>query len=106
MDFTKADIENKIKQKKKMEADLNAIDNDISALHKLSSLTAEFELNKSVLLAKREELTTLREKHGDNIKALLDIQELPQTKLQNTLERIHQKLVHSNIYLFIYLLGV
>ncbi|XP_011638755.1 DNA repair protein RAD50 [Pogonomyrmex barbatus] len=92
IDSVKADIGEKIKSRDKIEASLSAIDDEISALHKLSSLTAEFELKKSALQTKEEELESLKKKHGDSIKALLNIQELEQTKLKDTLERIHQKL--------------
>ncbi|EZA56610.1 DNA repair protein RAD50 [Ooceraea biroi] len=91
-DSVKNDIENKIKSRDKMETSLSAIDDEISSLHKLSSLTAEFELNKSTLQAKEEELENLKEKHGNKIKELLDIQEVQQIKLKNPLERVHQQL--------------
>lgn len=93
VDAVKADIGNKVKSRDNIEASLNAIDDEISALHKLSSLTAEFELQKSALQAKGDELETLKKKHGDSIKIVLNIQELEQTKLKNNLERVHQKLV-------------
>nr|XP_012221947.1 PREDICTED: DNA repair protein RAD50-like [Linepithema humile] len=92
VDSVKADVENKIKNRDKIEASLSAIDDEISSLHKLSSLTAEFELKKSALQAKEEELENLKTKHGDSIKTLLNIQKLPETKLKNTLERVHQQL--------------
>ncbi|XP_011173530.2 DNA repair protein RAD50 [Solenopsis invicta] len=92
VDSVKADIAEKIKSRDKIETSLNAIDDEISSLHKLSSLTAEFELKKSALQAKEEELENLKRKHGDSIKVLLNIQELEQIKLKDTLERIHQKL--------------
>ncbi|XP_024893942.1 DNA repair protein RAD50 [Temnothorax curvispinosus] len=88
----KADIGDKIKSRDKIEASLSAIDDEISSLHKLSSLTAEFELKKSALQAKEDELENLKKKHGDSIKVLLNIQELEETKLKDTLERVHQKL--------------
>lgn len=97
-DSVKADIENKIKSRDKIEASLSAIDDEISSLHKLSSLTAEFELNKSALQAKEEELQNLKTKHGDSIKTLLNIQQLPETKLKNTLERVHQQLVCNQLF--------
>lgn len=93
VDSVKADIGNKVKSRDKIEASLSAIDDEISALHKLSSLTAEFELQKSALQAKGDELEKLKKKHGDSIKILLNIQELEQTKLKSNLERVHQKLV-------------
>lgn len=93
VDSVKTDIEDKIKFRDKIEANLNAIDNEISSLHKLSSLTAEFELKKPALQAKEEELENLKRKHGDSIKELLNIQELEQIKLKDTLERVYQKLV-------------
>lgn len=95
VDAVKADIEKNIKSRDKIETNLNAIDEEISSLHKLSSLTAELELNKSALQAKEEELENLKRKHGDNIKVLLNIQELQQTKLKNNLERVRQQLVHD-----------
>lgn len=52
----------------------------------------EFDLKKSALQAKEEEMENLKKKHGDNIKVLLN-QELQQTKLEKTLERVHQQLV-------------
>lgn len=88
----KADITEKIKSRDKIEASLSAIDDEITSLHKLSSLTAEFELKKSALKAKEEELENLKRKHGDSIKILLNTQELEQTKLKDTLERVHQRL--------------
>lgn len=93
VDSVKADIGDKIKSRDKIEANLSAIDDEISSLHKLSSLTAEFELKKSALQTKENELENLKKKHGDSIKILLNIQELEQTKLKDTLERIHQRLV-------------
>jgi len=93
VDSVKADIGDKVKSRDKIEASLSAIDDEISSLHKLSSLTAEFELKKSALQAKEEELENLKRKHGDSIKVLLNIQELEQMKLKDTLERVHQKLV-------------
>lgn len=95
VDSVKTDIGNKIKSRDKIEASLSAIDDEISSLHKLSSLTAEFELKKSALQAKENELENLKKKHGDSIKILLNIQELEQTKLKDTLERVYQKLVHD-----------
>jgi len=95
VDSVKADIGDKVKSRDKIEASLSAIDDEISSLHKLSSLTAEFELKKSALQAKEEELESLKRKHGDSIKVLLNIQELEQTKLKDTLERVHQKLVRD-----------
>ncbi|KMQ92902.1 dna repair protein rad50 [Lasius niger] len=92
VDSVKADIGNKVKSRDKMETSLSAIDDEISSLHKLTSLTTEFNLKKSTLQAKEEELENLKKKHGDNIKALLNIQELQQMKLKNTLERVHQQL--------------
>ncbi|XP_011873097.1 PREDICTED: DNA repair protein RAD50-like, partial [Vollenhovia emeryi] len=92
VDSMKADIADKIKSRDKIEATLSAIDDEISSLHKLSSLTAEFELKKSALQAKEDELENLKKKHGDNIKTLLNVQELQQTKLKDTLERVHQRL--------------
>lgn len=91
----KADIEKKIKSRETIETNLNAIDEEIFSLHKLSSITAEFELNKSALQAKEEELENLKRKHGDDIKVLLNVQELQQTKLTNNLNLIHQQLVHN-----------
>lgn len=93
IDSVKAEIGDKIKSRDKIEASLSAIDDEISSLHKLSSLTAEFELKKSALQAKEDELENLKKKHGDSIKVLLNIQELEQIKLKDTLERVHQKLV-------------
>jgi len=95
VDSVKADIGDKVKSRDKIEASLSAIDDEISFLHKLSSLTAEFELKKSALQTKEEELENLKRKHGDSIKILLNIQELEQTKLKDTLERVHQKLVRD-----------
>lgn len=95
VDSVKADIGDKIKSRDKIEANLSAIDDEISSLHKLSSLTAEFELKKSALQAKENELENLKKKHEDSIKILLNIQELEQTKLKDTLERIHQRLVRD-----------
>ncbi|XP_011865246.1 PREDICTED: DNA repair protein RAD50-like, partial [Vollenhovia emeryi] len=92
VDSMKADIADKIKSRDKIEATLSAIDDEISSLHKLSSLTAEFELKKTALQAKEDELENLKKKHGDNIKTLLNVQELQQTKLKDTLERVHQRL--------------
>lgn len=92
-DSVKKDIENKIKSRDEIEENLSAMDDEISSLHKLSSLTAEFELNKSTLQAKEEELENLKKKHGDKIKTLLNVQELQEIKLKNTLERLHQQLV-------------
>lgn len=89
----KADIENKINSRDKIEISLTTIDDEISSLHKLSSLTAEFELKKSALQAKEEELENLKKKHEDSIKILLNIKELQQTKLKISLDRVHQKLV-------------
>lgn len=93
VDSVKADIADKVKSRDKIEATLSAIDDEISSLHKLSSLTAEFDLKKSALQTKEEELENLKKKHGESIKILLNIQELEQTKLKDTLERHHQKLV-------------
>jgi exonuclease VII large subunit len=93
VDSVKNNIENKVKSRDKMEASLSAIDDEISSLHKLSSLTAEFELKKSTLQAKKEELENLKKKHGDKIKELLDTQELQEIKLKSALERIQQRLV-------------
>lgn len=93
VDSVKADIENKIKSRDKIEISLSAIDDEISSLHKLSSLTAELELKKSTLRTKEEELKSLKEKHGDSIKTLLNIQELQETKLKISLDRVYQKLV-------------
>lgn len=98
VDSVKADIESKIKSRDKIEASLSAIDDEISSLHKLSSLTAEFELKKSALQAKEEELENLKTKHGNSIKTLLNIQQLPETKLKNTLERVHQQLVRNQFF--------
>lgn len=95
VDSVKTEIGDKIKSRDKIEASLSAIDDEISSLHKLSSLTAEFELKKSALQAKEDELENLKKKHGDSIKVLLNIQELEQTKLKDTLERVHQKLVRD-----------
>jgi len=95
VDSIKNDIENKVKSRDKMEASLSAIDDEIFSLHKLSSLTAEFELNKSTLQAKKEELENLKKKHGDKIKVLLDTQELQDIKLKSALERIQQPLVRD-----------
>lgn len=69
------------------------IDDEISCLHKLSSLKTEFDFKKSTLQAKEEELENLKRKHGNNIKTLLNTQELQQTKLKITLDRVHQQLV-------------
>lgn len=85
-----------------METSLSAIDDEISSLHKLTSLTTEFNLKKSTLQAKEEELENLKKKHGDNIKALLNIQELQQMKLKNTLERVHQQLVYNLFFVYVY----
>lgn len=95
VDSVKNEIGNKVKSRDKIEASLSAIDDEISSLHKLSSLTAEFELKKSALQAKEDELENLKKKHGDSIKTLLNIQELKQTKLKDTLEHVHQKLVRD-----------
>lgn len=93
IDSVKTEIGDKVKSRDKIEANLSAIDDEISSLHKLSSLTAEFELKKSALQAKEDELENLKKKHGDNIKVLLNIQKLEQRKLKDTLEGVHQKLV-------------
>jgi len=93
VDSIKNDIESKIKSRDKMETSLSAIDDEISSLHKLSTLTVEFELNKSTLQTKKEELENLKKKHGDKIKVLLDTQELEEIKLKSALERIQQRLV-------------
>lgn len=100
VDSVKADIADKVKSRDKIEATLSAIDDEISSLHKLSSLTAEFDLKKSALQAKEEELENLKKKHGESIKILLNVQELEQTKLKDTLERHHQKLVCDYYYFF------
>lgn len=92
-DAVKKEIETKKKSRDNIEASLSTIDDEISSLHKVSSLTTQFELNKSTLEAKERELKTLKEKHGDKIKALLNVQELQEIKLKNTLGRIHQQLV-------------
>ncbi|XP_029680101.1 DNA repair protein RAD50 [Formica exsecta] len=92
VDTIKVDIENKVKSRDKIEASLSAIDDEISSLHKLSSLKTEFDLKRSVLQAKEEELENLRRKHEDSIKTLLNIHELQQTKLKTTLEHVHQQL--------------
>lgn len=91
VDSVKADIANKIKSRDKIETSLSVIDDEISSLHKLSSFKMEFDLKKSALQAKEEEMENLKKKHGDNIKVLLN-QELQQTKLEKTLERVHQQL--------------
>jgi len=98
VDSVKADVENKIKSRDKIEANLSAIDDEISSLHKLSSLTTEFELKKSALQAKEEELKNLKIKHGDSIKQLLNVQQLPETKLRNTLERVYLQLVCDQFF--------
>lgn len=92
VDSVKTDIANKIKSRDKIEANLSAIDDEISSLHKLSSLKTEFDLKKSTLQAKEEELENLKRKHGNSIKTLLNTQELQQTKLKITLDRVHQQL--------------
>ncbi|XP_018314575.1 DNA repair protein RAD50 isoform X2 [Mycetomoellerius zeteki] len=92
VDSLEAEKANKVKSKHKIEASLSSIDDEIFSLHKLSSLMAELEIRKSALKAKEEELKNLKRKHGDSIKVLLNIQELEQTKLKDTLERVHQKL--------------
>lgn len=71
------------------------IDDEISSLHKLSSLTTEFDLKRSALQAKEEELENLKRKHGNSIKTLLNIQDLQQMKLKTTLDRVHQQLVQN-----------
>jgi len=53
VDSVKADNGDKIKFRDKIEASLNVIDDEISSLHKLSLLTAEFELKKSALRGRR-----------------------------------------------------
>ncbi|XP_050464674.1 DNA repair protein RAD50 [Cataglyphis hispanica] len=88
----KVDIENKVKSRDKIETSLSAIDDEISSLHKLSSLKTEFDLKRSALQAKEEELENLKKKHGDSIKTLLNTHELQQKKLKTTLERVHQQL--------------
>lgn len=95
VDSVKADIANKIKTRDKIDTNLNAIDDEISSLHKLSSLKTEFDLKTSALQVKEEELENLKRKHGDNIKTLLNIQELQETKLKITLERVYQQLVRD-----------
>ncbi|KYN15217.1 DNA repair protein RAD50 [Trachymyrmex cornetzi] len=92
VDSLEAEKANKVKSKHKIEANLSSIDDEIFSLHKLSSLMAELEIRKSALQTKEEELKNLKRKHGDSIKVLLNIQELEQTKLKDTLERVHQKL--------------
>ncbi|KAG5322879.1 RAD50 protein, partial [Pseudoatta argentina] len=92
VDSLEVEKANKVKSKHKIEASLSSIDDEIFSLHKLSSLMAELEIRKSALQAKEEELKNLKRKHGDSIKVLLNIQELEQTKLKDTLERVHQKL--------------
>ncbi|XP_018394669.1 PREDICTED: DNA repair protein RAD50 [Cyphomyrmex costatus] len=92
VDSLEAEKADKVKSKHKIETSLNAIDDEIFSLHKLSSLMAEFEIRKSALQAKEEELENLKKKHGNNIKVLLNIQELEQKKLKDTLEHVHQKL--------------
>lgn len=93
MDSVKADIESNIKSRDKIEANLTTVDDEISSLHKLSSLTAEFDLKKSTLQSKEKELENLKEKHGEDIKTLLNIRELRHTKLTNSLKHVHQELV-------------
>lgn len=89
----KTTIESNIKSRDKIETSLSAVDDEISSLHKLSSLTAEFELKKSTLQTKEEEYENLKRKHGEDIKVLLNIQELQDIKLKNSLQRVHQQLV-------------
>lgn len=103
VDSVKSDIKDKTISRDKMEASLNAVDNEISSLHKLSSLTAEFELNKSALKAKEAELDNLKQKHGDKIKELLNIQELQHVKVKSSLERVHQQLVCDLLSLLRYM---
>lgn len=93
MDSVKKDIESNIQSRDKIETNLNAVDNQISSLHKLSSLTVELELKKSALKLKEEELENLKKKHEEDIKTLLNIKELQNTKLKSSLQRVHQQLV-------------
>lgn len=92
VDSVKTDVGNKIKSRDKIETNLSTIDDEISSLHKLSSLKTEFDLKRSTLQTKEEELENLKKKHGNSIKTLLNIQELQQTKLKTTLDRVHQQL--------------
>ncbi|EFN87868.1 DNA repair protein RAD50 [Harpegnathos saltator] len=92
VDSVKADIKSKVKSRDKIEESLSAVDDEISSLHKLSSLTAEFELKKSTLQAKEEEFENLKRKHGEDIKTLLNVPELQHTKLRSSLQRVHQQL--------------
>jgi len=104
VDSLETEKANKVKSKHKIEASLSSIDDEIFSLHKLSSLMAELEIRKSALQAKEEELKNLKRKHEDSIKVLLNIQELEQTKLKDTLERVHQKLVRDESPVYIHCL--
>lgn len=95
IDSAKADIEKNRKSREDINASLNTLDDEISSLHKLSSLTAELELNKSAWQAEEKGLENLKQKHGNSIKALLNIQDLQNVKLKKTLEHVHQQLVSN-----------
>nr|XP_012218827.1 PREDICTED: DNA repair protein RAD50-like [Linepithema humile] len=102
VDSVKAYLENSIKSRDEIEASLSAIDDEISSSHKLSLLTAEFDLRKSALQAKEEELQNLKAKHGDSLKKILGVQEIsevPQDNLTYTLDYIRRQLVDKIIML-------
>lgn len=95
VDSVKADIEKNIKSRNDIDIRLNALDDEISSLHKLSSLMTELELNNSTLRNKEKDLENLKQMHGDKIKTLMNIQELQDTKLKKTLEHVQQQLVSN-----------
>ncbi|XP_017755728.1 PREDICTED: LOW QUALITY PROTEIN: DNA repair protein RAD50 [Eufriesea mexicana] len=88
-------VADKIKTRNKMETLLNTVDEEIALLLKQSSLQAELELNKSTLLTKEEEIEKLKNKHKEKIMILLDIKEIPQTKLKSNLDMVQKEMANE-----------
>lgn len=89
----KSQLNETSKKQKTLEDDINKIDNEISSLHRFSSIQAEMELLQSSLKTKENDIEKIKSKHGKALKKLFQVEEVPMKKLRGDLEEIQRKLV-------------
>jgi vacuolar-type H+-ATPase subunit E/Vma4 len=80
-------------KKKELHIKLNQLDQEINSLHKQSSQQAELELHQNNLRDKEKSISTLYNKHRNNLNLFFNDKPIPQKKLKEHLEKIQNCLV-------------
>lgn len=88
-----ANIEKEQSAIEELEISLAVVDEELSALHRQSSLQAELELIKSYKEAKQLDLNSMKSKHEASIRQLLNSGSMKNVKIKNKLQDAEANLV-------------